>query len=85
MMLSWKFPCRLWYDCVKEGGKRGPGGDGTDVGRDCLPFFRMDFQRGKTQDYLLLQERKRDMKSLAYCIKKGGKKEKNKMPGFGLV
>lgn len=58
---------------------------GLMLGWNGLSIFRMDFQRGKTQDYLLLQERKRDMKSLAYCIKKGGKKEKNKMPGFGLV
>lgn len=49
---------------------------GLMLGGNYLSFFRMDFQRGKTQDYLLLQERKRDMKSLAYCIKKGGKKEK---------
>lgn len=57
---------------------------GLMLGGNYLSFFRMDFQRGKTQDYLLLQERKRDMKSLAYCIKKGGKK-RNKMSGFGLV
>ena len=70
---------------VKEGGKKGPEGDGTDVGMEWPFYLQNGFSKRKNTRLFASARKKKRHEEPGIFHQERVKKEKNKMPGFGLV